>query len=243
MLFTAALTQQIGIVTTTVTNSGFLTGLYVVFTPFLALVLLRQRAHWVVWPAALAGLFRHRAPRRRQPRALGAGDAWTIVCAVFWALQILLVGVFVGPSGRPYTLSFVQFAVTAVLAGLGALLFESAPPAAYLAAWPEIVYAGVFSSGLAFTLQIVGQRHTTAPQAAIFLSSEALFAALFGALILGERIAPIGFLGCGLIFASMLAVELVPMWQQGRGRAAGPAETGPADRAPADRAPAEQRGG
>ena len=205
LLFLAAITQQIGMVTTTVTNAGFLTGLYVVLTPILGLALLRSRPHWVVWPAALTALTGIALLGGGSLAALNVGDMWMLVCAVFWALQIVFVGLFAGPSGRPYTLSFVQFAVTAILAGLWQ-------------AWPEIVYGGVLSTGLAFTLQIIGQRHTTAAQAAIFLSSESLFAALFGAIILGERIAAIGLVGCALIFTAMLAVELVPMRRWGKGR-------------------------
>jgi len=218
LLFLAAITQQIGMVTTTVTNAGFLTGLYVVLTPILGLALLRSRPHWVVWPAALTALTGIALLGGGSLAALNVGDVWMLVCAVFWALQIVFVGLFAGPSGRPYTLSFVQFAVTAILAGLGTLAFEAPTLAGLWQAWPEIVYGGVLSTGLAFTLQIIGQRHTTAAQAAIFLSSESLFAALFGAVILGERIAAIGLVGCALIFAAMLAVELVPMRRWGKAR-------------------------
>ncbi|MEF2551054.1 DMT family transporter [Aurantimonas sp. A2-1-M11] len=224
LLFLGAITQQIGIVTTTVTNAGFLTGLYVVLTPILGLVLLRNRPHWVVWPAALTALAGIALLGGGSLTALNGGDLLMIVCALFWALQIVFVGMYAGPSGRPYTLSFVQFSVTAGLAAIGTLVLEAPTLAALWQVWPEILYGGVLSTGLAFTLQIVAQRYTTAAQAAIFLSSEALFAALFGALFLGERIAAIGLVGCALIFAAMLAVELVPMrrrWgrQAGAGRA------------------------
>ncbi|MEF2073301.1 DMT family transporter [Consotaella aegiceratis] len=216
MLFLASVIQQIAILTTSVTNAGFLTGLYVVFTPILALALLRQRPHWVVWPAALTAFAGTVLIGGGSVAALGRGDLLMIVCAVFWALQILFLGLFAGRSGRPLTLSCVQFALTSVLACVGMFAFETVSLDALFAAWPEIVYGGVFSSGVAFTLQAIGQRHTTAPQAAIFLSSEALFAALFGVAVLGERIAAIGLLGCALIFAAMLAVELVPMRLRGR---------------------------
>ncbi|HDZ71767.1 MAG TPA: DMT family transporter [Aurantimonas coralicida] len=213
MLFLGSIFQQIGIVTTSVTNAGFLTGLYVVITPLLALVLLRNRAHWVVWPSALAAFAGIVLLGGGSISALSSGDLWVVLSAVFWSLQILLVGVFAGSGGRPLTLAAVQFAMTTALASLGALVLEGQSLASLWAAWPEIVYGGVFASGLAFTLQIIGQRYTTAPQAAIFLSSEALFAALFGVILLGERIAALGLLGCALIFAAMLAVELVPMYR------------------------------
>jgi drug/metabolite transporter (DMT)-like permease len=91
-----------------------------------------------------------------------------------------------------------------------AFFMEPIDWAAIRAAIPEILYAGVIAGGAAFTLQAVGQRYTTAPQAAIFLSTEAVFAALFGALCLGERLPLAALAGCGLIFAAILLVEAGP---------------------------------
>ncbi|SJZ94541.1 DMT family transporter [Consotaella salsifontis] len=216
MMFLGSIIQQVGIAFTSVTNAGFLTGLYVVITPLLAMVLLRHRAHWVVWPSAAAAFVGIVLIGGGKLAALGRGDALMVLCAVFWALQILSVGFFAGRGSRPLALSCAQFAITSVLSFVGMAVLEPFSLNAILSAWPEIVYGGVFSCGFAFTLQIIGQRYTTAPQAAIFLSSESLFAALFGAIVLGERIAAIGLFGCALIFAAMLAVELVPLLAGGR---------------------------
>ncbi|MCT7663467.1 DMT family transporter [Shinella kummerowiae] len=209
-LFAAAAFQQVGLLTTTVTNSGFLTGLYVVFTPILTVLLLRRRPHWVIWPAALLASFGIFLLSGGTFAALTLGDMLTIVCAVLWSVQMICVGVFSGRSGRPVALSLIQFSVCAVLGCAAGLLFEPISLAAIKGALPEILYAGFFSSGLAFIFQNVAQRYTTAPQAAIFLSSEALFAALFGVLLLGETISPAGYVGCAIIFVAMLAVELLP---------------------------------
>ena len=209
-LFAAAAFQQVGLLTTTVTNSGFLTGLYVVFTPILTVLVLRRRPHWVIWPAAFlvtVGIFLLSGGTLA---ALTIGDLLTIFCAVLWSAQMICVGVFAGRSGRPIALSLVQFAVCGVLGCAVGILFEPVSLAAIKGALPEILYAGLFSSGIAFIFQNVAQRYTTAPQAAIFLSSEALFAALFGVLLLGETITPAGYAGCAILFAAMLAVELVP---------------------------------
>lgn len=209
-LFLAALTQQIGIMTTTVANSGFLTGLYVVFVPILTVLLLRRRPHWVIWPAAglaTLGIFLLSGGALS---ALTGGDLLTILAALFCAVQVILITVFAQSSGRPFALSLLQFATCALLAGSVALFLEPLSLDAILATRTELFYSGIFSSGVAFTLQVVGQRYTTAPQAAIFLSSEALFAAFFGVLLLGETIAPIGYLGGIIIFAAMLMVEIVP---------------------------------
>ncbi|HVH48831.1 MAG TPA: DMT family transporter [Sphingomicrobium sp.] len=209
-LFAAAAFQQVGLLTTTVTNSGFLTGLYVVFTPILTVLLLRRRPHWIIWPAALLASFGIFLLSGGTFAALTLGDMLTIVCAVLWSVQMICVGVFSGRSGRPVALSLIQFSVCAVLGCAAGLLFEPISLAAIKGALPEILYAGFFSSGLAFIFQNVAQRYTTAPQAAIFLSSEALFAALFGVLLLGETISPAGYVGCAIIFIAMLAVELLP---------------------------------
>ncbi|WEX76488.1 DMT family transporter [Sinorhizobium numidicum] len=209
-LFGGAVTQQYGLLSTSVTNSGFLTGLYVVFVPALTVVFLRRKPHWIIWPAALLASFGIFLLSGGALSGLTGGDLLTIVCALFWAIQMMLVGIFAQGTGRPMLLSMTQFAVCAILGCLLAAALEPLSLDFVRKALPQILYAGVFSSGVAFICQVVGQRYTTAPQAAIFLSSEALFAALFGVLLLDEIITAVGYLGCTLIFAAMLAVELVP---------------------------------
>jgi drug/metabolite transporter (DMT)-like permease len=176
----------------------------------LSVVVLRRIPHWIIWPSSLMALAGIYYLSGGQLSSLKAGDFWVIACAVFFGTQVLLVGVFVSNSARPLTLSAAQF----LICGLGALVIaavvETVSWSGIVAAAPEILYAGVISSGVAYTLQVVGQRWTTAPQAAIFLASESLFGALFGALLLGERITLVGYIGCALIFISMILVEIVP---------------------------------
>jgi drug/metabolite transporter (DMT)-like permease len=209
-LFGGIILQQIGLLTTSVTNSGFLTGLYVVFVPILLVLVLRRRPHPVVWPAsalAFAGLFMLSGGAIVSMRT---GDLLTILAALFWAVQVILIGRYAAETGRPLLLSVVQFAICAAL-GLGfAMLLEPVELASIRSALPEILYAGAIASGLAFSLQAVGQRYTSPALAAILLSTEALFAAFFGALFLGERIGGIGYLGGVLIFIAIVAVEAVP---------------------------------
>ena len=209
-LLAGAVTQQIGMLTTTVTNASFLTGLYVVVVPVLSVIALRRLPHWIIWPAAalaLTGIFYLSGGELSR---LVVGDFWMILCAVCFGTQVLLVGIFMSGSDRPLGLSAIQFLVTGVGALSIAIFIEPISWQGLAEAAPHILYSGVVSSGIAYTLQVVGQRWTTAPQAAIFLSSESLFGAFFGALILGERIAPLGYMGCALIFIAMLLVEIVP---------------------------------
>ena len=202
--------QQVGLLTTTVTNSGFLTGLYVLFTPLLGIALFREWPHPVVWPAVLVATGGVYLLSGGNLSALTTGDVLTVICAVFWGLQIVLIARFVRAAGRPVALALTQFAVCAALAFLVAVPTEEIAWDAIREAGVAILYAGIIASALAFTVQIIAQAHTTAPQAAIFLSSEALFAALFGAALLGERMGFLGLAGCALIFAAMVAVEVVP---------------------------------
>ncbi len=220
-LFAGMATQQVGLLSTSVTNSGFLTGLYVVFTPLIGIVLFRLQPHPVIWVGAVLALTGIYFLSGGNLGELVVGDILTIASAAFWALQVVMISRFVGQSGRPLALSFMQFLVTCVLALLVALAFEPFVWASIVAAAPEILYTGIFASGIAFTLQVIGQRYTTAPQAAIFLSSEAPFAALFAFLFIGERIGLIGVAGCMLIFTAMLLVELYPEWQARQAGAAG----------------------
>ncbi len=213
-LFTGLALQQIGLITTSVTNAGFLTGLYVVMVPVLGVIFFRAWPHPIIWPCAIACLSGIFLLSGGELTALKAGD-WLVICgAFFWAMQVVLIS-RANRAGRPITLSCLQFATSAVAGLLVASMVESFNWSAIAVTWKEILFTGVFSSGVAFTLQAIGQRYTTSAQAAIFLSSEALFAALFGAIFLGDRLTFIGFVGCGLLFTAMLAVELIPMlWKR-----------------------------
>lgn len=213
--FIAMTLQQYGLLTTTVTNAGFLTALYVVIVPLLLTLFLGEQQPLIIWPAAMLALFGIYLLSGGDLTVLTTGDYLVTIGAFFWALQVILTAKVVMKTGLPVTLACTQFLVCALLA-LVAQWFI-APMAAepsvlqwssVKAAAGEIIYAGVFAGALAFTLQAVAQQYTSAAAAAILLSSESLFAALFGAWLLQERLAVISYLGCGLIFVALLLVEL-----------------------------------
>ncbi|MGC4026360.1 MAG: DMT family transporter [Mesorhizobium sp.] len=209
-LFAAISFQQLGIMSTTVTNSGFLTGLYVVLTPICGVLLFREWPHIAVWTAALIAVAGIWLLAGGQLSTLTKGDWLSILGALFCGFQLALIGRHARKTGRPVTLAVSEFAVCAVLGLSFAIALEPISLPAIQNAAPQILYAGIFSGGLAFTLQAIGQRYTTSAQAAIFLSSEAVFAALFGAWLLGERLPPIGWFGCALILVAILVAETVP---------------------------------
>ncbi len=206
LLFFGSSFQQVGIVYTTAGNAGFITGLYVIIVPLLGM-LLRRRPGPGVWVGALlaaAGLyFINDAPGLR----LGRGDALVLVCAFFFAVHVLVIG-RVAPGLPALPLSVVQFFTCSLLSGAVALVLEETRIEDILAAAVPIVYGGVGSVGIAYTLQVVAQKHAPPGHAAIILSLESVFALIGGWLLLSEALPPIKGAGALLMLAGMLSAQL-----------------------------------
>lgn len=211
LLFLGAIFQQIGVGGTTVSNAGFLTALYVPMVPLLGWALDRYRPHPSVWPATVGTVVGTYFLSGGTFTALTTGDWWIIASTVFWALHVLLIGRVAAKKGAPIMVAFTQFVVCGVLAALLATAQESVTTVQLHAALPAILYGGVLSVGIAFTLQVVAQRHTQPTDAAILLSSELIFAALAGAWYLGEQLSTIQLAGGAMIFVCILVVQLLPM--------------------------------
>jgi drug/metabolite transporter (DMT)-like permease len=209
-----AVMQQIGIVSTTVTNAGFLTALYVPLVPIFSMLLLREPPHWSVWPGGAACLFGAFLLSGAHDLVLHTGDAWVIASAIPWALHVLFVGRVADRLNAPFLVACAQFTAVGVLTLLWALCFEPFTWAQVKASASPIAYTGLISVGLAFTAQVVAQRYAQAADAAIILSSETVFAALFGAWLLGERLDNSGLMGCALILSALLMVQLLPLLHQ-----------------------------
>jgi drug/metabolite transporter (DMT)-like permease len=207
--FIGAAFQQIGIVTSTATNAGFLTALYVVITPFIVWVILRRAPAWIVWPAVAMSFTGTWLLGGGTLAAFARGDLLITVSAFFWAAHVVIVSQATRHA-RPVTFSAIQFAVVAVF-GLGtAMLFETISLDGLMAAWQEIAFVGLLSSALTFTLLAIAMKHTPPTEAAIIVSSETLFAALAAYLLLGERLSLLGWCGAGLILSAVLLVQIGP---------------------------------
>jgi len=211
LLLLGAAMQQIGIVSTSVTNAGFLTALYVPLVPVLSWLVLRHLPHWSVWPGALACLVGAYLLSGAQSVSVSTGDLWIITSTLPWALHVLLVGRVADRMSAPFLVAGGQFLVCGALALLWALAFEPVTWAGLQAATWALVYTGVMSVGVAFTAQVVAQRYAHATDAAIVLSAETLFAAGFGYVLMGDRLNAAGLAGCALIFVSMMGVQLLPL--------------------------------
>jgi drug/metabolite transporter (DMT)-like permease len=210
VLCTAAVLQQHGILRTSVANAGFLTAVYVPLVPLIGLLFLRRRVHWSVWPASCGCLAGTYIMSGAQGLDFRLGDLWVLSSTLFWAVHVILVGIMAWRTRAPLVVATTQFLVCGLTGLVVGILVEQPTLADFLGALYGICYVGVFSVGLAFTLQVVGQRFTPAADAAIILSSETVFAALAGFIFLDERLAAVRIAGAGLILCSILAVELLP---------------------------------
>jgi len=220
LLTLGAALQQIGIQYTIVTNAGFLTALYVPLVPLLGWLLLRHWPHWSVWPGALACLVGAFLLSGAHELRIGLGDAWVIASALPWAVHVLLIGSVADRMNSPYTVAGGQFLCCGLLGLLWGMQFEPWSWQAIQRAAGPLLYTGVLSVGIAFTAQVVAQRYAHAADAAIILSSETLFTAAFGYVLMGDRLSPAGLLGCSLILGAMLLIQLLPMLRVWRSRAA-----------------------
>lgn len=202
----AAALQQIGLTTTTVTNSSFLTALYVVITPFLTWLIMRQKPGPVVWLAVALSFIGTWLLGGGSLSAFSIGDVYMTIGAVLWALHVVLVAL-AAQHDRAATFTAIQFVTVATLAGIMALWFEPLSWTALREAAPSILYVGLLSSAITFTVLAIALRHTRPAEAAVILSSESIFAAVAAYFWLGERLPPIGWVGAGIIFIATLVVN------------------------------------
>jgi len=226
VLFVGASLQQIGLRFTTAGNAAFLTSLYVVLVPLLLLGVYLGRnsrvlsslhvtidpselPNWLTGAAvvvAAAGVYLLSGAGADQLGRQPLGDSLELAGAVFWAMHVILVGRVI----RKMDLSLLmvsQFLVCGLLNLAGVVLFEGIHIQAIQQAAGAILYTGVISLGVAFTLQAVGQRHAPPSDAALILSMESVFAAISGYFLLGEQLQPLQAIGCGLIFGGILLAQ------------------------------------
>jgi len=205
LLFGGSILQQVGIIYTTAGKAGFITGLYVVIVPMLGLLwkVRPGTGGWAGAALAVSGLYLLTV---EDGFSLNIGDTLVILCAFLYALHVLVIG-WLAPRLDVLKLSVVQFWACSAISLLGAFLLETWSWAAVSGAAVPILYGGVLSVGVGFTLQVVAQRKAPPTHAAIILSLETVFAVLAGLVVLGEMLPPRGWAGCGLMLGGMLAAQ------------------------------------
>jgi drug/metabolite transporter (DMT)-like permease len=209
VLFAASAFQQMGLRFATAGKAAFITGLYVVLVPLLLALVWRQWPHWTAWGAsalAATGLFLLSAVEQG---TLLLGDSLELAGALLWAFHVILIG-RLARRVDALRLALAQYAACGLFSILAGLALEERTWGGLAAAWWAVVFTGVLSVGLAYTLQVMGQRHALPTDAAVILSTETVFAAFSGWLVLGETLAARQWVGCGLMLGGMILAQARP---------------------------------
>ena len=225
LILSAALTlgvllQQYGLGSTSVTHTAFLTGLYVVMVPIVGAFFYDGKLTLPITFASLLSVFGVWLLSGGNFGDLRInffhGDALVLLCAFCFAIQVIVTGKLSKRLQLPFSISFIQYLAVTITACVLAFLFESFDAVSILKAWLPLLFAGVASGGIAYTLQAVAQQHTPSADAAIILSTEALFGGVGGVWLLKEKLTTTGILGCFAILAAIILVEAGPLWSWGQ---------------------------
>ncbi|MDO5099965.1 MAG: DMT family transporter [Eubacteriales bacterium] len=204
-VFIAAGLQQVGLLTTTAGKSGFITALYMILIPVTGLFFGR-RLHLLQWAAVCLAIGGLGLLCLRGDLHFVSGDLYTLLCAGFFTVQILTIDRYC-QLVDVVRLSAIQFFVCGLLSAVVAFGFETVSLSGMVSGWGSVLYTGILSTGIAYTLQIVGQKRTSATLAGIIMSLEAVFAAGFGWLLLGQKMTMRELVGCLLMLTAVLLAQ------------------------------------
>ena len=212
-LFLGTQLQQISLLYTDVANSAFFTIFYVPLVPILIYFLFSDIPHWSVWPSVFVCVLGGYFLSDFNDADVRLGDGIVLLGAVFWALHIIYIGKLVTEFNLPFFIALLQNLVVAVLSFFLVLIFEHIDFNKIILETYEILYAWILSGGLAFVLQLFGQRHIPAAPAAIVMSLEGVFATISAWIILSQILGFNNIIGCVLILGGVLFSQLVPIYQ------------------------------
>ena len=198
--------QQIGLVYTTAGKAGFITALYIVIVPLMG-IFLRKRIGIKVWIGVALAVVGMYFLCITEGFSIAKGDFFVLLCAIAFSVHILVIDYF-APKVDGVALSCIQFFVCGIMCAVPMLVSEHPQISQILAAWMPLVYAGVLSCGVAYTLQVVAQKNTDPAVASLILSLESVFSVLAGWVILGERLSARELFGCVLVFAAVILAQL-----------------------------------
>lgn len=202
----ASTLQQYGIAYTTVGKAGFITALYIVIVPILG-IFLKRKPRLIIWFSVLLALVGLYFLCMTDSLSFSKGDTLVLLCAFVFSLHIMIIDHF-SPMVDGVRMSCIQFAVAGVLCGIPALIFEHPTFSSLIAAWAPVLYAGILSCGVAYTLQIVAQKNYDPTVASLLLSLESVFSVLAGWVILHQALSPREIFGCVLVFIAIILVQL-----------------------------------
>lgn len=206
ILFAASSFQQIGMQYTTVGKSGFITALYIIIVPLIGLLFKRSICTkvWISICISIVGLY---ILCINESFSISTGDILTLICAFCFSIHILIIDKY-SPIVDAIRMSCIQFFVAGFLGVIFMIIFDKPNITSMFGAFNTIIYAGVMSSGVAYTLQIIGQKYTTPVMATLIMSLESVFAAISGWIILEEILSFKEFIGCCFVFIAIILAQL-----------------------------------
>ena len=199
--------QQMGVVYTSAGKAGFITAMYMLFVPIINYILFKMKNSWLVWLAVFIGVGGMYLLCVKEDFTLTRGDMLVCICALMFSGHILCCDYFV-KLANPIELAAIQFATASVVSAVIAFLTETPVWTGIVSAAVPIIYCGVVSGGIGYTLQIVAQKYTDPTVASLLMSLESVFAVIAGAVLLGEQMSSRELLGCVIMFAAIILVQV-----------------------------------
>jgi len=212
-LFFGTQLQQVSLLYTDVANAAFFTIFYVPLVPIIVYFLFSEKIHWAIWPSAFACVVGGYFLTDFSNATVRLGDTLVLIGAIFWALHIIYIGRLVSEFDMPFLIALLQNLVVATLSLFLALIYEEINFENIKLETFEILYAGILSGGVAFVLQLFGQRNINAAPAAIIMSLEGVFATVSAWIILSQILGLGNIIGCTLILFGVLFSQLTPIYQ------------------------------
>jgi len=203
--------QQYALLKSQIANASFLSTLYVPIVSLISRFIFKSRLHWIVWIAVLLCIYGSYLLSSNQALEIQRSDSLLFIAAVCFAIHIILIDVFMKQFYSPFTFGFIQYAVVFLCSTILAFSFETPTLANIKLEWFELIYTGVASAGIGYTLQIIAQSKASPAPAAIILSMESVFAAIAGWILLNQVLDTQKILGCLAIFIGVIIVQLVPI--------------------------------
>ena len=201
--------QQYALLKSQVANTAFLSTLYVPFVSLISRFIFRSNLHWVVWIAVLLCLYGSYLLSSNQELHIQKSDNLLFLAAFFFAIHIIIIDIFMKKFYSPFTFGFIQYLVVFIFSILFAFSLETPKLANIKIEWFEIIYTGVFSAGIGYTLQIIAQSKASPAPAAIILSMESVFGTLAAWILINQVLDLNKILGCVAIFIGVIIVQLI----------------------------------
>ena len=204
--------QQYALLKSQVANASFLTTLYVPIVAIISRFIFKSQMYWMIWIAVLLCIYGSYLLTSNQAIEVQFSDGLLFLSGIFFAFQIILIDVFMKRFNSPFCFASIQYILVVVLSLIVSLLFENPSLTNIRLEWIEIVYCGILSTGVAYTIQIVAQGKASPAPAAIILSMEAVFATLAGWIIMDQYLDNYKVIGCVCIFSGVVLVQIMPLY-------------------------------